>query len=96
MAAGQPLQRFLQASQTAGELYSSPRLPTLPGLHRGTPESFQRGGETCSNGRNAPVTVMASSWPSIWKRPLCQNRQILPTGRQAGGWRPHDIITEPS
>lgn len=28
------------------------------------------------------VTVMASSWPSIWNRPLCQNRQILPPGSQ--------------
>ena len=42
------------------------------------------------------VTAMACSWPSIWNRPLCQNRQILPTGSQAGGWRPHDIITAPS
>ena len=51
-------------------------------------------GETRSRARDAPVTAMACSWPSMWNRPLCQDRSShqLPGGRLEATWHHHSAF----
>lgn len=87
MAAGQPLQRLKnQASQTAEELHSSPRLPTLPG-HQGTPESPQGRGDV-QQGKERPGDCDGLFLALHVEQAPVPEQTDPPTSCQAGGWRP--------
>lgn len=92
-SADRPLQAYQRQLGSSAKVHAC---PLFSGHTQGTPKSPRGKGRHAEVEGTSWVTVMASSWSSMWNKPLCQNRQILRTGSQTGGWRPHDVITKPS